>query len=524
MVGVMIRMRLRLTLRGMRSGRVAIGFWIGVFFGTAAALITLALIAKGTDHNLYGSTNIAATLFAAWTLGWLCGPILTGSSDETLQPEHFRLLPLSNRQLAYGLAAASFAGIAVLVNLVAFSGLFFLAVQYGLGPALVALVGVVLQLAFVVLLARVMTGWLGAAMRSRRGRDLGVLLAASLGLLYYPLNLLVSRLGPELEHAPQGVARALRAAPSGWAPYAVEAAAQGQWLLAAVALLGLALLCLVLWEAWAVLLGRRLTTPPAPAEQVRADGRAGVLDRVLPVTPTGAVLGKELRTWWRDGRRRATLLPLLLIGFVLPVFLAIQNGSSQIIPFAGAFVVWLAAMSATNLYGFDGTAVWQTIVTPGAARADVRGRVLAWLLLVGPIALLAVVVLPGALGQTQLYPWALATLPVLLGVGAAAVIVLSLYAPFPLPPQGGNPFAASGFPGCAKVLMQLAVGLGQLLLCAPVLILLGIGAVQDNSLILWSSVPVGIALGLAAGLLGLRFATKRLETRGPELLAEVKPR
>lgn len=520
----MIRMRLRLTVRGMSSGRGAVGFWLGAFFGLAAALITLAFIAGGAPGNIYGATNIAAALFGAWTLGWLCGPILTGSSDETLQPEHFRLLPLSNRQLAYGLAAASFAGVPAVVNLLAFSGLVLLAAPYGVIPALVAAVGAVLQLVFVVLLARALTGWIGAAMRSRRGRDLGVLLAGLLGLAYYPLNLIIGSIGPKLRDAPEGVGRALRAAPSGWAPYAVEAATEGEWLLALLPLLGLALLCLLLWEAWAALLGRRLTTPPAPAAEIRANGRTGLLERALPITPTGAVLGKELRTWWRDSRRRATLLPLLIVGFVLPIFIGIQNDSSQIVPFAGSFVVWLAAMAGANLYGFDGTAVWQTIVTPNAARADVRGRVLAWLLLVAPVALLASLILPGALGQTRMYPWALGTLPVLLGVGAGAVVYLSTHAPYPLPPQRGNPFAASGNPGCAKMLMQLAVGLGQLVLCAPVLILLGIGAAQDNSLILWSALPVGIALGLVAGLLGVHLATKRLETRGPELLAAVKPR
>ncbi|WP_306365575.1 hypothetical protein [Nocardia sp. CC227C] len=524
MVGVMIRMRLRLTARGMRSGRGAIGFWLGIVFGVIAAVITLLLVGFGAPDNLYGATNIAAALYTAWTLGWLCGPVLTGSSDETLQPEHFRLLPLSDRQLAYGLAAAAFAGPAVLVNLLAFSGLAVLAAPYGLGAVLVAVVGAILQLIFVVLLSRALTGWIGAAMRSRRGRDLGVLLAGLLGLAYYPLNLIIGSLGPKLRDAPEGVGNLLRAVPSGWAAYAVESAASGNWLRALLPLAGLVVLSLLLWEAWAWLLGRRLTTPPAPAEEVRAGGRAGLLDRLLPVSPTGAVVRKELRTWWRDGRRRATLLPLLLIGFALPVFLAIQNGSTTFVPFAGAFVVWLAAMSGTNLYGFDGTALWQTLVTPDAARADVRGRVLAWLLLVAPVAVVAAVVLPGAVGQSRLYPWALSTLPVLLGVGAAAVIFLSTYAPYPMPPNRGNPFASSGNPGCFKILMQLAVGLGQLVVSLPVIALLGIGASLDNPFLLWSALPVGIAIGIGSGLLGVSLAAKRLEARGPELLAEVKPR
>lgn len=524
MVGILIRMRWRITARSMASGRVALNFWMGVGFGLIAALITAVII--GVPHDaVHGGVTIAAALFGGWTLGWLCGPVLTGSSDETLQPEQFRLLPISDRQLAYGLGAVAFAGPSAIVNLIAFGGLVILAAQIGITPALVALVGIVLQLIFVVLLARVMVAWLGAAMRSRRGKDLGVLFAALLGLAYYPINLLVSNLGPALEDSTGTLPTTLRAVPSGWAPYAVESAARGDVLWTLLPLAGLAALSLLLWQMWAILLHRRLTLPPAPAGEVRDSG-TGLLDRFVPATPVGAVVTKELRTWWRDGRRRAALLPLLLIGFALPVFLSIKDGGSgaPTIPFAGAFVVWLAAMGATNLYGFDGTALWQTIVTPGAARADVRGRAIAWLLLVGPVALAATLILPGVMGQARLYPWALATFPVLLGVGVANVMFLSTHNAFALPPQRGNPFAGSGNPGCAKLLMQLAVGLGQLLASVPILIILGLGAALGLPILEWAALPVGLILGLVAANVGIRLATAKLESSGPEILVDVKPR
>ncbi|MFJ4652829.1 hypothetical protein ACIP5Y_16320 [Nocardia sp. NPDC088792] len=522
MVGVLIRMRVQITRRSMREGRAALNFWLGTAFGLAAAVVTVYLIAAAHD-TLHGGVTVAAALFAAWTLGWICGPVLTGSSDETLQPEQFRLLPLTPRQLAYGLGAAAFAGPSAIVNLIAFGGLVLLAAPYGLGAMAIAALGAILQLIFVVLLSRVVMGWLGAAMRSRRGRDLGVLFAGLIGLAYYPLNLLITNLGPSLESSNSTLAGTLRAVPSGWAPYAVESATRGRWLFALLPLLGLIAVALVLWQIWALLLERRLTLPPAPAGQV-VDGKAGVLERFIPATPVGAVVTKELRTWWRDSRRRATLLPLLLIGFVLPIFLSLKNGSHGTIPLAGAFVVWLAAMGATNLYGLDGTAVWQTLVIPGAPRADVRGRVIAWALIVGPVAVLAALILPGALGQARLYPWALSTLPVLLGVGAAAAIFLSTHAAYPLPQQRGNPFAGSGNPGCAKILLQFTVGLGQLLVSAPVLAILAVGAVVHNVFVEWLALPVGLLLGGFAAMVGVRLATTRLETRGPELLAMVKPR
>lgn len=522
MVGVLIRMKLRVMARTMSSGRAAVGFWLGTFFGVIAALFTALMIA-GQHDNLHGAITIAGALFAAWNLGWICGPVLTGSSDETLQPEQFRLLPLTTRQLAYGLAAAAFAGPAAIVNLLAYSGLVLLACWYGIGTVLIAALGAVLQLVFVVLLSRVVLAWLGAAMRSRRGKDIGVLFAALIGISYYPLNILVSKVGPKLADENGRLAGTLRAVPSGWAPYAVESAARGDYLWALLPLLGLAVLSLGLWQAWAVLLERRLTTPAAASGQV-VDTGGGLLERLVPATPTGAMLTKELRTWWRDGRRRAALLPLLLIGFVLPLFLGYQNHNSVTIAFSGAFVIWLATMSSTNLYGFDGTALWQTLVTPNAARPDVRGRAIAWLILVSPLAVLATLILPGVTGHANLYPWAVSTLPVLLGVGVAAVMFLSTRAAFALPPQRGNPFAGSGNPGCMKVLMQLGVGLVQLLATAPVLAILGTGAALHNPWIEWAALPVGLAIGGVAAIFGINTASTRLQARGPEILAEVKPR
>ncbi|MEV5652949.1 hypothetical protein AB0L57_32260 [Nocardia sp. NPDC052254] len=525
MVGVLIRMRWRLTARAMSNGRAAVGFWLGLVFGLLAAAMTVALMASaGHGWDARGAINVAATLYAVWTLGWLCGPVLLGSSDETLQPEHFRLLPVSSRQLSIGLAAVAVTGPAGAVNLIAFGGLVALASQLGALPTVFAVFGTVLQLAFVVLLSRVVLAWIGAAMRSRRGRDLGVLLAGLTGLAYYPLQLLLTYLGPRLEHVSPGLGITLRALPSGWAPYAVQAAAEGRWWYGLLALAGLTALVALLWQIWAVLLRRRLTTTEAPAGPVRAQAGSGRLERLVPPTPVGAVVLKELRTWWRDGRRRATLLPLILIGVVLPIFLGLQNAGATL-PFAGAFVVWMAAMACANMFAFDGTALWHTLVIPGAVRSDVRGRMIAWLLVVSPLAVVLTLVMPGVAGQARLYPWVVSILPVLLGVGVAAAIFQSVYAAYPLPQQRGNPFASNtGNPGCTRALMQLAVGFGQLLVGLPAYGLLALGTFLHNALIQWCALPVGVAVGIGAAVLSARLVENRVQARGPELLAEITPR
>ncbi|WP_433662043.1 hypothetical protein ACQPW1_07770 [Nocardia sp. CA-128927] len=518
---VLIRMRLLLTKRSLSNGWQGISFVLGVLVGIFFAVVTAALIGFAVhDGGVSHGITVAATLFGMWTLGWLCGPVLIGSSDETVQPEHLRLLPLSNRQLAGGLLAAAFAGPAPVVNLIAFAGLVVLAAQLGWAATLVALIGMMLQLVFVVLLSRVVLAWVGAAMRSRRGKDIGVLLAGLLGLAYYPMSWLLGHVSA-LQDVPSGLATALRCLPSGWAPAAVEAAAQGNWLLALLALVGLAAVSLGLWQAWSVLLARRLA---APMNSVAGSTGGGLLGRVRQRGPVGAVLIKELRNWSRDSRRRATLLPVLLVGILMPVFPTFQGGGAGGVPFAGVTSALFASLAGANLYGYDGTAVWQTLVTPGAARADVRGRLLALLIVIGLPTLLLTLILPGALGRWDMYPWALSLYAAALGGGVGSAMIMSVLAPYYLPPRTGNPFSGSGNPGCAKAMLQFAMIFGQLFAVLPVLIILLIGHFTELPAVEWLAVPVGIGLGSAAVLFGARIAEQRLATRGPELLDAVRPR
>ncbi|PXX61492.1 ABC-2 type transport system permease protein [Nocardia tenerifensis] len=521
MVGVLIRMRLLLTLRALSSGWQGFSFVMGVLVGSVFALITAAMVGFAVrDGDAAHATTVAATIFGIWTLGWLCGPVLFGSSDETVQPEHLRLLPLSDRQLATGLLAAAFAGPAPVINLIAFGGLVVLAAQWGWAAMVVAVAGVVLQLVFVVLLSRVVLAWVGAAMRSRRGKDLGVLLAGLVGLAYYPMSWLLSHVSA-LRDVPPPVASALRWIPSGWAPAAVEAAAQGNWLFALLPLVGLLVVVLGLWQAWAVLLARRLA---APMNSVAGGTGGGLLARVRQRGPLGAVLIKELRTWSRDSRRRATVLPVLVVGVLLPVFPAVQGGGTGGVPFAGVTSALFASLAGANLYGYDGTAVWQTLVTPGAERADARGRLLALLIVIGLPTTLLSLILPGALGRWELYPWVLSLHAAALGAGVCSALVLSVIAPYPLPPRTGNPFSGSGNPGCAKAMIQLAMMVGQLLAVLPVAIVLLVGHFTEQKAVEWVALPVGVAVCVAAVLFGGHVAEQRLTTGGPELLDAVRPR
>ena len=523
MVGVLIRMKLRVLSHSLGGARAA-SFAFGALVGLAAGGVSLFLVTLGYHQGTSIGTTVAAAMVLLWTAGWVVGPILMGGGDETLRPENFALLPLSPIRLAFGLLGASLAGVPPVATLIAFLGLVVGATWLGALPVIVAVIAMVLALGFTVLLSRVVIAAVGAVLGSRRGKDLGVLLAALVGLSYLPLRYAGEALAPVLLQNNPALAGTLRWVPTGWAPAAIEGAAIGNWLVAVGAVLALAVVDGALLWTYARLLVRRLTTPQTNVGPSARVGRSKTAHRsLLPATPVGAVLGKELRMWWRDARRRAMLLTSVMIGLLIPVFSSAGRGVTVMLPFVGLSVVAFSMLQVSNLYGFDGTSLWQTIVTPGAARADVRGRQWAWALIVGPIAILACAILPGAVGAWWAYPWVLGVLPAILGGGAGCMLLLSVYWAFPMPTQrGGNPFNQGNRPGCSRGLARLVSWLFLLVIALPSLILLTIGQIESNPVVSWLAVPVGLAAGaFTAWWLG-RLAEQRLLNRGPELLAQVK--
>ena len=507
MVGVLIRMRWRMLRHSLR-GRQAVLTVLGFVAGLLAAGATVAVAAADFDHPGVG-TDVLAAVYLLWTVGWLFAPILAGGGDETLRPEHFALLPVTPRQLAGGLLGAAFVGVPAIVTALAFCGL----VVHASGVrVLVAVVAVPLQLGFVVLLSRVLAAALWAVLRSRRGRDLGILLTAVAGMSGFLVQAVVRALGPGLVSGDAPVLSAvLRWAPSGWGTVAVT----GSWPTAVAALVGLVAANVALLALWGVLLVRRTTRVAATTEPTRRRAFGGR----LPATPVGAVIGKELRTWTRDPRRRVALLSTVLIGVIIAVgpMLSGDGGPS---PYAGIALVTFGCLLAGNLYGLDGSALWHTLVAPGAERADVRGRQVAWLLLVGPVTALFVLVLPG-FSEPGAYPWVLALAPALLGGGAGVVALLSVFAAYPMPDQRASPFAAGRNPGVLRLVQQLGIALLLAVVALPPVAVVFVGRAAGVPAVSWLGMPVGLAVGGALFWWWGALAGRRLASRGPEVLAQV---
>jgi mannose-6-phosphate isomerase-like protein (cupin superfamily) len=453
--GVLTLVRLKLTLlrRSMTGSR---GDWMvaGAVVGTGLAVSTIVLSALyRASPAILG--DLLGVIYALWLAGWIVGPVWGGA--PLVRAEHFALIPVPPRRLAVGLLGTAFAGITTAVTLLAFISLVVFGARLGVLPALVAVPVVVLQLVLVVLLSRLAVTVFGQVARSRIGSAVvGVLVAGLLILSQsgWMLAVAVRTSGLLSTGVTPAFATLVRALPSGWGLYAVEAAGRSDWLTAVGVLAGLAA-AIALLLAWSWKLG----SPRAARATIRGARRVRIR-RAGPLSgAVGAVAVKELRTWWRDPLRVQTIavsLPWALGTCLLPL----TFGSKVLLPWAGPAMALTAVTSSVNLYGQDGTALWLTLVIPGAERNDVHGRQRASLFLFGPVVTVAAVALTALAGPAWTWPWVLALTPALFGdgIGLLAWMSIAALAPSPDPHcRPDNPMDNAGGTGPTYVMFWVAL-------------------------------------------------------------------
>jgi ABC-2 type transport system permease protein len=513
-VGVLIEMRAAITRRQATRARV-IGTLALVLFVTLLAVGTLL---AGVKHYRYdgAGANVVATLCFGWLLGWVTGPLVIGD-DSTLRMDYFKLLPIPARKLAYAMLGAAFADVSLAFSLIAFAALIGLGAQSGAAAALTGVAAMLLNLVLAVVAAQVATAVFGPVISSRRGRDFTAMLLALLITLLSLASSLVPFVAARLTdgHSP-ALADVARILPSGWGAVAVDAASRSDWGLTAASLGGLAALIAVLVLAWPPLLARRLTmSGRGSRRRARARQHAPRHGHILPATPLGAVLGRELRLYSRSVLRSMLLMISFLVAAVVAIIVAV-TGKTTGLPFCGLMFTLIAAACFTNCYGDDGTSLWLTLVMPGAARADVRGRVWAWFLVVGPAGLLLTLVLTAVSGQTWAWPWVLAAEPPLV-IGCAGLLVL-------VGTWSVNGPAPDGGPSPARVLKtHLALIAIPVVVLFPAAALLIPGALAHSLLLRWLAVPVAIAWAGFLTWYSTQAAVRRLESHGPEIFAQVRP-
>jgi ABC-2 type transport system permease protein len=183
------------------------------------------------------------------------------------------------------------------------------------------------------------------------------------------------------------------------------------------------------------------------------------------------------------------------------------------------FVGALAALSLANQFGFDGSAYAAHVIVGVPGRVELRTRVIAYSLYMVPLLTAIAVVVALILGRPGLVPVMLGALAASYGIGLAVNTLASVLVPYALP-ETSNPFAISTGGGMAKSLFSFVALIASLAAAAPFLA----GAVLLDDAWTGLALPVGLAYGVGAALLGCYIAGDVLDHRAPELLQTVSPR
>lgn len=519
MAGLFVKLKLRLLLGALRSGRQArVSFVLSTIVAVVFAFLVFAGLAALRRSS--AAVDLTTVTFTGLAFGWLILPLITFGLDSTLDPGTLALYPLRTGRLAVGLLAASLTGAWPLANLIGLLGVT-VGLAHGAFGVIIAVLAAVLQLLFCITLARFVTTALSGALRSRRGRDFAVLLIIPIFILYEAFFQVVPQMaskGTLTASSFAGVDSWLRWIPPGLAAHAIQDASTGH---PGPALLRLALLAAVvaaLGWLWIRSLGRALVTADTSTQSAAVRGTA------LPF-PRWGLRGTVAARFWIYQRRDPSSLVFWAITAVIMVVVSIRTaltprymvGLVLSAALGGAFVGVLHA----NSIGMDGPGfTLDALALTGRRRlrAYFSGQNLALAMIGVPLvtvitfglALLAKHPLDGFLGMAV----GLAAV----GAGLALSNIFTVTMPYPAERRPGNPAPrpADGYMG-----HRIAGTFGSIIGTGIVLVPVIIAVTATGSAPSAVRMPVLLVCAAAYGLLlawaGVRIAALAAEQKLPEL-------
>jgi ABC-2 type transport system permease protein len=533
LAGYLVGLKLALLRNGLRRSNwvqqaaLALGALAGLPLAFGGFLL-LALVPRAEPQ---AGLILVQVVFLLLFCGWGLFPLLSFAGDASLDPSRLALLPLRPGQLVAGLSLAACVGVAPLCTLVALGGA---VVGFGtLGPGVVLVVAAVLvQFALCIVGSRALLTALSRQLRSRKARDLVIVLVSVTALAFNLALQVGARVAERIEQADlealRPLVRVLGWLPTGLAARALVDAGQGRLLAATAELAGAVLAVLLLGWWWWRSLDRVLTTAE-PAARRRAGQPAGLfprpLRRLLPADQRGAVAAKELRYLARHPRLRVAWVISCLLGLGLVVFVALTDGLHHPwMVLASLTMAFLASQNSLNQFGFDGAAYWTQVVSGADPRGDLTGRNLASLLTGTVTTAVLALVLAAFTGGWLYVPVALC-----LGVGALALSlgvadVVSVRFAYPLPDDASNLWAVQGTgQGCLVGVVQMVAFAAQGILLLPLAALVAVG------LVVWTPAlvlvcPLAVAYGVWLWRVGLDLGAAWLTGHQPELLAALSTR
>jgi hypothetical protein len=529
----------KLTLRGyQRSSTAAVGALIGIF------LILPAMGAVGFVSYL-GFVNMPPPypqhLLRAALLGiyffWILSPLMGFAVNETFDVTKLFVYPISIRQLLLGSIAGSLVDFPVLFLMpVLFAA--FLGFAGGGEGAILTATTLVLFLAHTLALGQSIVLATSGILRSRRYRDLLMVLVPLVWIVYYVVSEMMRRGSIEVDwhrvlDSPYWEAASYL--PPGMAARAVVAANQGEPLTAlgwCAVLAGLT--AATVWLAAFVIQrvyagetesgkGRSKTSGPGGD---RSGGKLEVLTEPRPLglklSPAAqAVYTKELRYMARDPSYKAAFMNLLYT-LVIAVFMVIPRQGRNL---PGSIMVWPASMIVLmsevrfffNIFGTEGAAAPLFFLFPAPRRDILVGKVIAYFLVATVLNVALAAALCAISGTIAELPyilfWMVAATLFFLAIGG----VLSVVAPLQVVARGRKVRQASAGQGCALGFLYMAVSLGSFIALAPVLAAVFVPRLWVPRPWLFATLPLALAYVAGAAYISLNISERMLMRRELDL-------
>lgn len=517
MVAHLLRLKLTLLRNSLKRSTAQL---VGVILGGLYGLGMLAFLVSGLVFLGSADPELIRTILviggSATVLGWIVIPIAVSGVDMTLDPARFVTYTIPMRQLLAGLVLGGLVGIPGLVTLIAALTLVITWIRYP-AAALTALVCGLLAVVLCVVASRLVTTAVSALTGSRRFKDVNGIVAF---LPLFFLGPIIGGLAAGFQSSPGfagKLADVLAWTPLGalWAAPADVAA--GNPLLAVVrVLIGVATLA-VFVLLWSRSLSHALVTPPYNAVTKKAGGNLGWFSR-FPATPSGAVAARALTYWVRDPRYAASLILIPLLAVLL--FLS-GGGAGGAFAFVGPIAAFLLAWAISADVSYDNTAFSLHLSTGVSGRDDRWGRAAALLVFALPATLVLTVVPLLIAGRME-------DLPVMLGLALGFLLTgtglssfISARYTYNVPLPGESAFKAPPGTNFLMFVVQFGGWLVMLLLALPEIILTIVYFVSGDGLYGWLTLLVGVLLGGAVLLIGIRAGGRWYDRRAPELLLAV---
>jgi len=538
----------KLRLRGYtRSWQQTVGLVVLLVFlvPLAVAVGVSSWFAYTWLKHAYAVELLFVVLFGLYVL-WAILPLLQYTLNEGLDVTRLQTYPVTRAEQMVAL---------VLVTLMDVSTLFivglFVAVLVGWSANPIAIAFTFAALAFayihIVSLSQLVLATLMGLLRSRRYRDLSIILFAFFGAACSFSSQLISYLLRDsdlsgLINLP--VVGYLRWTPPGMAAQAIVRANEGAYGEAALWLVALVALIPLVVALWAVVLDRGITTAEAggaarggrraATTQIAAPipaARPGRARRTLIPAPVRAVAGKDLRYFWRDPQLKAMILSslLILVFIFLPRLTAGPEAFRSSNGFLGSYLVYVAPLPAIflslnlslNAFGLERQAAQTLFLFPVRPLYVLLGKNLA----VAFVAVLALLV--STLGLAALSgKWEDA--PVAFTVGIAGMLVTmgcgnitSILLPSRVRQMRTGENRISGENGCLRAILSGIALIIVWILLTPVAAAVALPLLLSHSELLPLTLVGSVLYAAALHQLATWLIAPSMLKRAPEILEVV---